>query len=482
MSASEFDVTFKSFGKSFQEKILQALLSDHSWSQQMMEVIRPEYFEINYLKYLFEIYFKHYTLYKTFPSLTLLATMARDELREGNDELMCAQIVTYLQNLKNNPNVNDLPYVKDRSLNFCKNQALKEALEAAVDLTREQRYEEIVGRIKTAITVGTPNTTGHDFFEDLESRYMKENRSVIATGIQQLDSKEIMNGGLGSGEIGIVMAPTGCGKSHFLVQIGANALRQGLNVLHYTFELSEHKVGIRYDSNFTGVSATDIYEEKEFVQDHYNKNKYGKLIIKDYPTNTATVNTLKAHIEKLAITKSFKPDIIIIDYADIMRSTRQYESLRHELKLIYEELRSLAMELKIPIWSASQTNRESTETDVVGLDKISESFGKAMVCDFIISLSRKPLHKAKGLCNLFIPKNRLGKDGILFPARIDTARSIIEVLDRVIDIEEFEKNANTSQKQLLRDKWNEVAEDRLIELRRVTKKAANGTDNDNDGE
>lgn len=464
--------TFGSFGKPFQEKILQALLSDHSWAQQMMEVMKPEYFEINYLKYLFGIYSKYYSSYKTFPSLTLLASMARDDLREGNDELMCAQVVNYLQALKSNPNMNDIPYVKDRSLNFCKNQALKEALEISVDLIKESRYEEIVGKIKEAITVGTPNTTGHDFFEDVEARFIKENRIVVATGIPQLDAREIMNGGLGSGEIGIVMSPTGGGKSHFLVQMGANALRKGLNVLHYTFELSEHKVGIRYDANLTGVSATDVPDEKEFIMEHYKNNKYGRLIIKDYPTNTASVNTLKAHIEKLAITKNFRPDVVIIDYADIMRSTRQYESLRHELKLIYEELRGLAMELRIPIWSASQTNREATESDVIGLDKISEAFGKAMVCDFIISLSRKPMQKAKGLANLFIPKNRLGKDGILFPAKIDTARSIIEVLNQTLDIEEFEKNANADMKQLLKDRWNEVANERLVELRNI-KKASN---------
>lgn len=467
------EITFGGFGKPFQERILQALLSDYAWAQQMMEVIRPEYFEVNYLKYLFGLYSKHYETYKTFPSLTLLASMARDQLREGNDEILCTQVVGYLGNLKSNPNMNDLPYVKDRSLNFCKNQALKEALEAAVDLTREERYEEIVGRIKSAITVGTPNTTGHDFFEDLEARFLKENRTVVATGMPQLDARDVMNGGLGSGEIGIIMSPTGGGKSHFLVQVGANALRQGLNVLHYTFELSEHKVGIRYDSNLTGVSATDVPDEKEFVLDHYKKNKYGRLIIKDYPTNTASVATLKAHIEKLAITKSFVPDIIIIDYADIMRSSRQHDSLRHELKLVYEELRGMAMELRIPIWSASQTNRESTDSDIVGLNKISESFGKAMVCDFIISLSRKPLQKAKGLCNLFIPKNRLGKDGILFPGKIDTARSHIEILDHVVDIDDFEKSADNDMKQLLKDRWNEVANERLIELRKV-KVAANG--------
>lgn len=212
MSVIETDVSFKHFGPAFQQRILQALLSDFSWAQQMMDVVRAEYFDVKHLRYLFEIYSKYYNTYKTFPSITLLASMARDDLREGNDEIMCTQVVSYLSTIKSNPNANDLPYVKDRSLNFCKNQALKEALEAAVDLTREERYEEIVGRIKEAITVGTPNTTGHDFFEDIDARFVIEDRTVVPTGIKQLDARDILNGGLGRGELACVMAPTGVGK------------------------------------------------------------------------------------------------------------------------------------------------------------------------------------------------------------------------------------------------------------------------------
>jgi replicative DNA helicase len=212
MSADEGDVSFKSFGRPFQERVIQALLSDHAWSQQMMEVLKLEYFEVAHLRYLFDIYQRHYQTYKTFPSITLLATMARDQLSEGNDEVMCAQVVSFLGGLKSNPNINDLPWVKDRSLNFCKNQALKHALEEAVDLTKNERYEEIVGRIKSAITVGTPNTAGHDFFEDAEARFVKENRTTVATGLAHLDTRDVMNGGLGGGELGCILAGTGVGK------------------------------------------------------------------------------------------------------------------------------------------------------------------------------------------------------------------------------------------------------------------------------
>ena len=206
------DVNFKGFGKAFQERVLQALISDHSWSQQMIEVMKASYFEQAHLRYLFEIYFKYWQQYKCFPSLQNLLTMANVDLKAGNDETLCRQIVEYIKRIKTNPDMNDLPWVKDRSLNFCKNQALREALEQAVDLAQDEKHETIVEIIKKAITVGTPNSTGHDFFEDAAARFVEEERSIIATGIKQLDDKFIMNGGLGKGEIGVIVAPTGVGK------------------------------------------------------------------------------------------------------------------------------------------------------------------------------------------------------------------------------------------------------------------------------
>jgi replicative DNA helicase len=248
-----------------------------------------------------------------------------------------------------------------------------------------------------------------------------------------------------------------------LVQLGANALRQKKNVLHYTFELSEAKVGNRYDSNLCGVSATDILDEGEYVKKSLAELRpnLGRLIIKEYPTNSATVMTLRAHIEKLAITKSFRPDIILVDYADIMRSSRQFDAIRHEQKLIYEELRGLCMELHIPIWTASQSNRDSTDADVVGLDKIAESFGKAQVCDFIISLARKPVQKSKGQANLFVAKSRLGRDGLLFATHIDTSMSMFEIIGDELDLEELQNARRDSMNKLVLEKWNEVANERM---------------------
>jgi replicative DNA helicase len=165
---------------------------------------------------------------------------------------------------------------------------------------------------------------------------------------------------------------------------------------------------------------------------------------------------IRNHIEKLSL-KGFIPSLIVIDYADIMRSSRTFDSLRHELKLVYEELRNLAMELNLPIWTASQANREASGAEVVGLENMSEAYGKAMVADVVVSISRKPSEKADGSGRLFVAKNRAGKDGVLFPIHIDTAQSRIKILDEnSLTLSESMTQDNNDAKKLLRKKWQEV--------------------------
>ena len=198
--------------------------------------------------------------------------------------------------------------------------------------------------------------------------------------------------------------------------------------------------------------------------------KLGRLFIKEYPTGSATIMTLKTHIEKLAL-KGFVPDIIIIDYADIMRSTRKYDSLRHELKLIYEELRNLAMELNLPIWSASQANRQASNADIVGLENMSEAYGKAMIADVVLSLSRKPVEKAKGTARLFIAKNRAGRDGLVYNIGIDTSKSKFTIIDdNVLTFEESQNSTEKEMKNLLKSKWQQIGKNKDLQLLKIVEK------------
>lgn len=448
---------FSKYGKDFQEKIFQALLTDHQWASQMVEVMKFDYFELKYLQFLCDRFFGFYSKYRNFPTLQLLVTIIKDDLSSGDDIILREQVIEYLTRMKSSPNIGDLKFVKEKSLDFCKKQTLQQALEESVKAIKEENYESVLNIMKDAVYKGSSSTIGHDFFEDHEARFTLVDRATCPTGLKELDKKDILNGGLGRGEIGVAVAPTGVGKSHWLVAMGAEALRRGKNVVHYTFELTETAVGIRYDSNLCGIPSSNIYENKEKVLQFYKDNDLGRLIIKQYPTGAASIVTIRNHLEKLAM-KDFIPGLIIIDYADIMRSTRTYDSLRHELKLVYEELRNLAMEMNIPIWTASQANREASKSDIVGLENMSEAYGKAMVADVVISISRKPMEKSTGAGRLFVAKNRAGRDGMMFPIRIDTSMSKIDILSEIGEmslVDAIESN-NAGTRDILKSKWKEI--------------------------
>jgi hypothetical protein len=447
---------FQTYGKHFQEKIFQGLLTDHPWASQMQEVMHPDFFELRYLRYLSDKYFTYFIKYRTFPSPALLISIVKDCLLSDHDILLKEQIIDYLQRLRVEPDIGDVSYVKDQALDFCKRQSFKDALERAVDLIGQNKYESVVSLMKEAVSVGMANTVGHVFFEDAEARFVKSNRQVVPTGLARLDAHDIFRGGLGRGELGVITANTGVGKSHWLVAMGANAMRAGKNVLHYTFELSEEAVGLRYDSNLCNIPSNDVQDRKEEVLAHYEEEDLGSLIIKEYPTGAASVVTIKNHLDKLLL-RDFKPAVILIDYADIMRSTRSFDSLRHELKLIYEEIRNLAMEIGVPIWTASQANRDSANSDIVGLENMAEAYSKAMVADVVVSISRKSTEKSTGSGRIYIAKNRAGKDGLLFPINIDTARSKFFLLDESsLTLDEALNQDENDAKDVLRKKWSKL--------------------------
>lgn len=440
---------FQKWGKLFQEKIFQAMAIDKDWAGQMYEVMKPHYFELKYLHYLCEQYFEYYNKYSCFPTMQLLIQIVANDLgSDGTEGILRNQIVQYIQRIRTNPNAEDLHHVKDQALDFCKRQAFKEALVKSVELVEEEDFESVIDIMKEAVAVGMPNTIGHDFFDDIEARFQEIVRIVTPTGMRELDSREILDGGLGRGELGVVVAPTGVGKSHWLVSMGAEALKVGKTVVHYTMELSETLTGKRYDSYLTNIPVSDLYQNKENVINFYKNNHLGKLIIKHYPMRSATVNNLRSHIEKLKL-KGIYPSLVIIDYADLMRSSKEYDALRHELRLIYEELRGLADEQNVSMWTASQSNKEGEKSEVVGLGNMGEAYGKAQTADFVLGLSRKPEEKAKGVGRLFIAKNRAGTDGLMYNIAIDTSRSQFRILEEA-EIMEIDP------KQKLREVWKEV--------------------------
>jgi len=299
----------------------------------------------------------------------------------------------------------------------------------SVKLIQNSSFDEIEKEIKTALTLGTDNNFGHDYLIDAEDRFVKKTRNPITTGWTEID--EITRGGIGVRELGVVIAPTGAGKSMVLVHQGATALELGKTVVHYTLELADTVVGGRYDSKISGVGLVDLIHSKEIVMEK-SKDVPGKLIIKEYPTKSASTKTLENHIEKL-MKRGIKPDMVIVDYADLLRPRSTSAEKRHELENIYEELRAIAQKYECVVITASQTNRSGLNAEVITMEAISEAFNKCFVADFIYSLSRTPQDKQSNKGRIFIAKNRNGPDGLVYNAFVDWSNVNIKILQEAHD-------------------------------------------------
>jgi len=225
-------------------------------------------------------------------------------------------------------------------------------------------------------------------------------------------------------------------------------------VVHYTLELNENYVGLRYDTIYTGIEPGKVPEHPEIIRELVEQIK-GEIIIKYYPARTITSHTIQAHVQQMA-SLGFKPDVIIVDYADLMSATARTDARHQELGAIYEELRGLAGELGVPIWTASQTQRSSIQDEVIQADKIAESYAKIMTADLVISISRKLEDKVHKTGRAHVIKNRFGADGQTLPMIIDAGIGKIEIFDEAsakgIMLKKQMQNGETVTKQNLAKK------------------------------
>ena len=247
----------------------------------------------------------------------------------------------------------------------------------------------------------------------------------------------------------------------FAIGMGAYAISQGKNVVHYTLELNEAYVGLRYDSIFSGVEGQNLMYHKDEVLEKVEQVK-GELTIKYYPTRSCTVNTLSAHIKK-ATSFGAEVDMILVDYADIMRDIGKSTEMRHQLGNIYEDLRGLAGEMQIPIWTASQANRSALDEDVIDASKVAESYAKVMTADFVISVSRKIEDKIANTGRFHVIKNRFGPDGLTYPAKINTNIGKIELFESTStqgkEVQSKIRSRDNQTKQMLSARYEDLMSD-----------------------
>jgi replicative DNA helicase len=410
------------YGHSFQTKVITILLSDKAFLQQVSDIIEPYYFESQATNWLVEKILSYNNIYKNIPTAEVL----KSEVLSIEDPTLKASVIKTLNDIKTNKNSTDSEYIKSIVLQFCKNQKMKGAILDSVDLLKSGNFDLIKKKIDTAMKAGADKDIGHEYKLDIDARYEEGSRDCIATGWNVID--DVMSGGLAGGELGIIVAPAGIGKSWGLVSIAANAVKAGKTVVYYTLELNHFYVARRFDAYYTKIAFQNLNEEdsQEKIRECVGNLK-GELILRYYPTKTASVTTISSHIEK-CISQNKKPDLIIVDYADLIKPSKAGDK-RLELNDIYEDLRGLAGTYNIPVWSASQANRSALEDDIIEGGKVSESYNKLMIADFVMSLSRKVNDKIGGTGRFHTIKNRFGPDGMTFPSKINTMNGNIEIYE-----------------------------------------------------
>ena len=413
--------TLVQYGTSFQSKIIVSLLTDVKFTKQIIDILEISYFDSDSNKFIIKSIQNYFKKYKTTPTMEALKVF----IDEIDNDVLKSGVVDFLRQAWSHRESPDLEFVKEKCLEFCKNQVIKNAIMESVELLDNQQYDDIKGVMDTAMRAGVERDIGHEYITGFEERMTEQARDTLPTKWDSIN--ELMDGGLAGGELGVIVAPAGIGKSWTLQALGAEAVKKGKTVIHYTLELNAEYVGLRYDTIVSGQPTGNLQYYKEDVLKAIGKLK-GDLIIKYYPTRTASVNTITSHLQQCEL-QGIKPDLVLVDYADIMKSTSNFTEKRHQIGHIYEELRGMAGEFEIPVWTASQANRSSLEEDVIGADKVSEDYSKVMTADFVISMSRKVEDKIANTGRFHVIKNRFGPDGITFPATINTNTGYIMIYE-----------------------------------------------------
>jgi replicative DNA helicase len=414
-----------SYGHGFQVKVLYSLLNDKQFLQNIADVLTIDYFESPAHKWIVGIILDYYTKYNTYPTMEVL----KIELKKEKNEVLQVSIKEELKQAYT-ATQDDIDYVKEEFFNFCKNQKLKDALLSSVDLLTSGEFEGIRKIIDEALRAGSAKDIGHEYDKDIESRFREEEDKKIPFPWKVFN--DITDGGIGGSNLMLLFAPPGVGKSTVVCNIAAHCLKTGYNVVYYTLELDERYVGKKIDSILTGVEVKMLKFHRKEVEAAV-KNLKGKIVIKEYSPGRASLGTIESHIKQLESNNDFIPDLIIIDYPDLLKPRKSRKESKEEIDDIYTDLKGMAKDLKIPFVCPSQINRMGAKDEIIEGDKVAGSFQKTMIADLSISLSRRRKDKINGTGRFHIMKSRLGPDGQTYSAKIDLNKGSIEISEDLFD-------------------------------------------------
>jgi replicative DNA helicase len=380
--------------ESIESTILKNLLFNNDYCRKVLPFIKSEYFENFHEKVVFEEICRFVVSYDNLATkeVLLIETEKRTDISEDTFKTICE----YITKLDNTPA--ETNWVVDTTEKWCRDRAiylaLMESIKIADGQDEKKSRDSIPSILQQALAVSFDNHIGHDYLNDYQERYDTYHRKEEKIPFDLEYFNKITKGGLPNKTLNIALAGTGVGKSLFMCHMASSILLQGKNVLYITLEMAEDRIAERIDANLLNVNIKDIVDlPKQMFETKVNniaKKTQGTLIIKEYPTASAHVGHFKSLLNELALKKSFRPDIIFIDYLNICSSSRYKSNFSVNsysyVKAIAEELRGLAVEFSVPIVSATQTTRSGYGNSDVELTDTSESFGLPATADLMFAL------------------------------------------------------------------------------------------------
>lgn len=377
--------------------ILKNLIYNENFSRKVLPFLKPEYFLDNTEKTVFAEIYEFINQYKNLPTKEALVINFTEKKNLTAEQVGSAiEMLNEIHLAKDEPT--EQQWLMDQTEKFCQDKAIYNAIMESVSILDDKKGVKSKGEIpkllSDALGVTFDNNIGHDYINDSDSRYDFYHRVEEKIRFDLDLFNKITKGGLPSKTLNIAMAGTGVGKSLFMCHVAASCLSQGQNVLYITMEMAEERIAERIDANLLNVTMNELHTATKSEYDRkfqaLRAKTHGKLIIKEYPTASASVLHFRALLNDLALKKNFKPDIIFIDYLNICCSARikpgsNVNSYSY-VKSIAEELRGLAVEYDLPIMSATQTTRSGYTNTDPGLEDTSESFGLPATADFMFAL------------------------------------------------------------------------------------------------
>ena len=411
---------------------LSNLIYNEEYARKVLPFIKGKYFEVKEERIIFEEISNFVDKYKKIPTQTTLEIELGD--RKDLSEIEYKKVVDIIKTL--NPVEVDFDWLVDHTEKFCKDKAIHNAIVdgiSIIDGNDKNRTPDSIPSILTdALAVCFDNAVGHDYIGDADSRFEYYHRVEERIPFDLEYFNKVTKGGLPTKTLNIALAGTGVGKSLFMCHMAASCISQGKNVLYITLEMAEERIAERIDANLMNISMEDLHSlpKKMFDSkiDELVSKVNGKLIIKEYPTATANSNHFRGLLKELAIKKSFRPDMIFIDYLNICASSRFKGGANINsytlVKSIAEELRGLAVENDVPIMSATQTTRSGFVSSDIGLEDTSESFGLPATADFMFALVTNDKLEQKNLISVKQLKNRYNDPTVnkKFYLKIDRAK------------------------------------------------------------